>query len=117
MADEGPVDDHELAAVVGLDMAFAELRDEAFEGRHLLFVELHDAVGRGHLQLHQPAVLGVPAVAAPYTAHPAQRDLDASQPQLADDPQSAVTGVGQAIVQERRKRLSQATALKSVAAA
>ena len=42
---EERVDGHEIAAVVGLDVAFAELRAEAFESRHLLFVELHDTVG------------------------------------------------------------------------
>jgi hypothetical protein len=42
---EERVDGHEIAAVVGLYVALAELRAEAFDSRHLLFVELHDTVG------------------------------------------------------------------------
>ena len=45
-------------------MAFAELRAEAFEGRHLLLVERHDTVGRGLLQSHQPVMLAEQAVGA-----------------------------------------------------
>lgn len=62
-----------------------------------LFVELHDTVGRGLLQSHQPVVLAKQAVAAPHAAHPARRDLDAAQRKFAGDPQGAGTGVGQAM--------------------
>ena len=97
--EEG-IDSHQIAAVVGLDVTFPELRAEAFERRHLFFVELHDAVGRGLLQSHQPVMLAEQAVAAPHAAHPARRHLDAGQRQFAGDPQGAVTGVGQAVVED-----------------
>jgi hypothetical protein len=98
---EERVDGHQIAAVVGLDVAFAELRAEAFEGGHLLLVELHDAVGRGLLQPHQPVVLAEQAVAAPHAAHPARRHLNAGQRQFVGDPQGAVAGMGQAMVEDR----------------
>ena len=66
----------------------------------MLFIELHDTVGRGLLQSHQPVVLAEQPVAAPHAAHPGRRDLNAGQRQLAGDPQGAVTRMGQATVED-----------------
>lgn len=101
VADEEGIDGHQIAAVVSLDVSFAELLTEVLERRHLLLIELHDAVGRGLLQSHQPVVLAEQAVAAPHVVHPGRRDLDAGHRQLAGDPQSAVAGMGQAMVEDR----------------
>jgi len=45
-------------------------------------------------------MLAEQAVAAPHAAYPARRDLDAGQRQFAGDPQGAVAGVGQAMVED-----------------
>jgi hypothetical protein len=51
--DEERVDSHEIASVMGLDMAFAELGAEAFKCLDLLFRPREGALGGGLLQPQQ----------------------------------------------------------------
>lgn len=78
--------------MVGLDVAFAELRAEAFEGFDLFVRELHGPFGRGRLPPQQTIVAAEQAVAAPDAADARRTDLDAPQGQFVD-PQGALAGM------------------------
>src|SRR5262245_11912444 len=101
VADEEGVDGHQIAGVMGLDVAFAELRAEAFQGLDLLLRQGEGTLGRDLLQAQQTVVPAEQAVAAPDTPNPGRADLDAGQSQLIGDPQRAMAGMGQAMVEDR----------------
>ena len=86
---------------MGLDVAFAELRAEAFQGLDLLLRQGEGTLGRDLLQAQQTVVPAEQAVAAPDTANPGRADLDAGQSQLIGDPEGAMARMGQAMVEDR----------------
>jgi hypothetical protein len=99
-ADEEGVDGDQVAGMAGLDVALAELRAEALQQADLLLRERDLALGGGLLQAQQALVAGQQAVAAPHPAHPAGGDLHAPQHQLLGDPQGAVAGMLQTVVED-----------------
>ena len=101
MADKEGIDGHQIAAMAGFDVAFPELGAEAFQVADLLGREFDLALGDGRLQAQQALVLGGQTMAAPDPAHPAGGDLNALQHQLLGDPEGAMGGMIQAVVQDR----------------
>lgn len=99
--DEEGVDGHERAGVRGFDVAFAELRTEAFEQPDLFVGEGQRALGCRLLQAQQPVVLGQQAVALPDAADAAGRHLQPAQDELLGDPQRAMAGMGKGVVEHR----------------
>jgi hypothetical protein len=100
-ADEEGVDRDQSPGVRRLDVALAELRAEALEQADLLVGELELALGGGLLEAQQALVLGEQAVALPDAAHAAGRDLQAAQHELLRNPQRAVAGMGERVVEHR----------------
>jgi len=99
VADEEGVHGDQVAGVPGLDLAFAELGAETLEQPDLLVGQVELLARDVLLQAHQALVPGQEVVAAPDPAHAARRDLDALQHQFVGDPQRAVAGVLQGVVE------------------
>lgn len=100
-ADEEGVHGHQVAGVAGLDLAFAELGAEALQEADLLVRQVDLFTRDVLLQPQQALVPGQEVVAAPHPAHPAGRNLNALQHQFVGDPQGAVAGMGQGVVENR----------------
>ena len=68
MTDEEGVDSHQIAGVMGLDMALAELRTEAFLRLDLLLRQREGVLGRGLLQAQQPVMTAEQAMPTPHAS-------------------------------------------------
>ena len=100
-ADEEGVDRDQGAGVRRLDVALAELGAEALQQPDLLIGQLERALGGGLLEAQQALVLGQQPVTLPDAADAAGGDLDAAQHQLLSDPQRAMAGMGERVVEDR----------------
>lgn len=100
-ADEECVDGDEASGVRRLDVALAELGGEALQQPGLLLRQLDQAFGGGLLQPQQALVLGEEVVALPDAAHAAGGDLEALQPQFLFDPERAMAGMGEGVIEDR----------------
>jgi hypothetical protein len=99
--DEEGVDRDQSTGMRRLDVALAELGAEALEQPDLLVGERELALGGRLFQAQQALVLGQQALALPDAAHAAGRHRDAAQHELLGDPERAVAGMGQRMIEDR----------------
>jgi hypothetical protein len=80
MADDEGVDGDQIAGVMGLDVAFAELGAEALQRLDLLLRLRECALRRGLLQAQQAVVAAEQAMSAPYPSDSRRAHLDGHHP-------------------------------------
>ena len=100
MADEESIDGDQVAGVEGLDVVFAEFRRKPLQQPDLVVAEFGPPVRDALLQAQQALIPGQQLMAAPHSAHAAGRHLGAVQHLLVADPERAVAGMRQAVVED-----------------